>query len=291
MIGKIAFFLIVWSFLAWNIDQLSLRTIFPISYSSYTLLLLIALSFLQWTLEAFKTIWFYGYFELKVSLALVLKGVFRGATLAFLLPNKLGQVGGRLSILQPKQVPTGLKSYFYSVVLQSASTLTLALLGISLLYTHAFVFYILIGLIIMAIIILRKWATPLLINLSRNIIIVLQYCILLSELGWEKVAASISYMLGILTFVPGLFLGDIGSREALLILLLQDGSNTATLIQAGITIWIVNLLIPAIIGAACWSFGYKPSLKEIKGVIQTHYQTVKSKYSPIQIWKERKVGN
>ena len=89
--------------------------------------------------------------------------------------------------------------------------------------------------------------------LFRYWIFILQYYILLSAFGlsidFTQVTAIVSVLFGIVTFLPSVGPGNLGTREAVSIFILGGSFLGIELSIVSFIVWIVNVVISALIGA------------------------------------------
>ena len=66
----------------------------------------------------------------------------------------------------------------------------------------------------------------------------------------------------IVTFIPSPFMGNLGTREAVVLLLLVNYNSTAEVLSASIILWVINIAFPAIVGSLLFLFN-KVKLKRV----------------------------
>ena len=52
----------------------------------------------------------------------------------------------------------------------------------------------------------------------------------------------------VVTFIPSPFMGNLGTREAVVLLLLANYNSTAEVLSASIILWGINVAFPALVG-------------------------------------------
>jgi len=89
-------------------------------------------------------------------------------------------------------------------------------------------------------------------GLLRYIIFIVQFYIVLNVFGISIILIDTLIFSGILylltTLVPSPFLGNLGTREYFSILLLSNFHKSGLVIIASLSIWVINIAIPALIG-------------------------------------------
>lgn len=97
-----------------------------------------------------------------------------------------------------------------------------------------------------------KWKV-LLLSFGRYIIFTGQFLLFLrlfdaTTMAWYVQLALIMVLWLLITFVPTPFLGKLGVRESVALFLFGIGTNESQILSASLSLWCVNIAIPAIIG-------------------------------------------
>ena len=112
----------------------------------------------------------------------------------------------------------------------------------------------------------RELFTVLTFSILRYIVFAFQFILLLKLLNVEITIISLCificalYM--IVTFIPSPFMGNLGTREAVVLLLLANYNSTAEVLSASIILWVINIAFPAIVGSLIFLFN-KVKLKRV----------------------------
>ena len=103
-------------------------------------------------------------------------------------------------------------------------------------------------------------------SILRYIVFAFQFILLLKLLNVDITIISLCificalYM--IVTFIPSPFMGNLGTREAVVLLLLANYNSTAEVLSASIILWVINIAFPAILGSLIFLFN-KVKLKRV----------------------------
>ena len=103
-------------------------------------------------------------------------------------------------------------------------------------------------------------------SILRYIVFAFQFILLLKLLNVDITIISLCificalYM--IVTFIPSPFMGNLGTREAVVLLLLANYNSTAEVLSASIILWVINIAFPAIVGSLIFLFN-KVKLKRV----------------------------
>lgn len=93
----------------------------------------------------------------------------------------------------------------------------------------------------------------LLLSLSRYLIFILQFYILLNAVNINITPIETVCFSGLLylytTLIPSPILGNIGTREVIALLLLSNYKNYEMVLVATLLIWLINIIIPSLIGS------------------------------------------
>ena len=105
-------------------------------------------------------------------------------------------------------------------------------------------------------------------SVLRYIVFSFQFILLLKLLNVDIIIISLFTFIWVLymivTFIPSPFLGNLGTREAVVLLLLANYNSTAEVLSASIIVWIINVAFPAISGSLILLFDkvkLKPRIK------------------------------
>ncbi len=257
------------------------------------LCLIIILMVLNWTIEAIKWKNLVKEFQ-KINLDKSLKSVLVGITAGLLTPKRLGEVGGRIVILEPKNQLSGLTAFLVGSFTQTSVTVLFGLIaGFSLLilYTdHAinnFLLFLIISVLLLSILLFVLFNLPLIAkrilriiwlkkheyaikNLSaqsskrilriiafsaaRYLIFTSQFVLLLdlfgSSPGISTAFTGIGLIYLIMAFLPLSSLLEIGIRGSVASFIFGIFTvNTGGAVAAVLTLWIINIGLPALPGA------------------------------------------
>jgi len=271
---------------AFELDRLD-----RVSYAS--LLLVFTLTFVNWFIESVK--WRHLLIPVQViSLHDALKSVLAGISISIFTPNRIGEFGGRILVLQKSVRMQGI---FASLVGNLAQTLVTLVAGVlffpfyiqnlsvfnkssePLLFTLSVIAAI-VGLLLFFNIkklvrqvynirwfnknqqffnfLLTYTRTDLLKYLGfsalRYGIFTFQFYLLLHvfgvQLNYISAIIAISQVYFIMTFIPTFALAEIGVRGSVAILVIGTLSPlSSAIVTASVLLWIINLALPALIGA------------------------------------------
>ncbi len=98
----------------------------------FVIIIVLLLMILNWFTEASKWKFILNKVE-KISNKIALKAVFSGVTLAIFTPNRIGELGGRVFVLQPKNRIKGVLASSVGSLSQLNITVFMGIIGISLL--------------------------------------------------------------------------------------------------------------------------------------------------------------
>ena len=100
--------------------------------------------------------------------------------------------------------------------------------------------------------------TVLAFSILRYIVFAFQFILLLKLLNVEITIISLCTFICVLymivTFIPSPFMGNLGTREAVVLLLLANYNSTAEVLSASIILWGINVAFPAILGSLIFLF-------------------------------------
>ena len=95
-------------------------------------------------------------------------------------------------------------------------------------------------------------------SILRYIVFAFQFILLLKLLHVNitiiSLCAFICVLYMIVTFIPSPFMGNLGTREAVVLLLLANYNSTAEVLSASIILWGINVAFPAILGSLIFLF-------------------------------------
>ena len=264
-----------------------------------TVIIVIALMFLNWGIEARK--WQLAIRTVQnIAFGKAFKAIFTGTTLAFFTPNRMGEYMGRILYINKGKRIYAISLTIVCSMAQLLVTLSAGMVGLSYLsapmissseYTATrswiSLSMFLIGLItlLLAMLYFRLgWITKLVartrgINkyvayirvldnfnatillrilslcLLRYSVFVLQYFLLFRvfnvEINWWQTFWSVSVVFLILAIIPSIaLLTELGVRwKASIELVALFSSNITGILATSLAIWIINLVIPALIGS------------------------------------------
>ena len=247
------------------------------------LLPIVGLMFLNWSFEAFK--WkelirpFY-----TISFANAFRSIWSGVSTALSTPNRLGDFIGKLSHLPADYRKKALISSFYGSYSQWLITLVMGWVG-WLFYGEQLIgnagikiWFSIIGLVLIlfftllyfsknaARVVPNKWkhffeSTPdnrtkikiALLSFMRYLAFATQFYLLIRflgiELGYTAVFLKITLFYLITSFVPATFWGEIGIKESVAVWVFSGLIyNSLIIIVVTLMIWMINLVIPALVG-------------------------------------------
>ena len=104
----------------------------------------------------------------------------------------------------------------------------------------------------------KELLTVLAFSFLRYIVFAFQFILLLKLLHVNitiiSLCAFICVLYMIVTFIPSPFMGNLGTREAVVLLLLANYNSTAEVLSASIILWGINVAFPAILGSLIFLF-------------------------------------
>ena len=256
----------------------------PAQEAYITIGVVIALMLVNWLIEAVKWRFLVKNVQ-RINLWTAIESVFCGLTLAVFTPNRIGEYGGRVFFLSPSRRVLGLVAMGIGSVGQMVIT---NILGSIALVWFALVFLNLhsgykIGIVALACIfiawllgllgripflnrfkrffrVLSRYDKPgllkvFLLCLARFIVFTSQYCVLIHMLIPQMPIFEMAMMVFILFFIqsalPSLDLLDVGIRTLTASYFFSYITHQdVAIIAATAMIWLVNLIIPAILGSA-----------------------------------------
>jgi hypothetical protein len=284
----VSFFIFYKLFVAYNIDSLFVKFNRNEAFgSTHFLLLALILGLLNWSLEALKWRQIISKYE-PVSFGLAIKAIFSGASLSIITPNNIGDFAGRVLHLQVLDKIKGSLAtmighaaqvlvtcvfgayalwIFGDTVFKQKWVVGIGITAISL----AVFFYLNMGFLYKHLIqfkwfaSLRKYADVfgdfstkdliilLFLSLFRYLIFTSQYLLLLYfyrvDISFNDAFSCLSGTFFVQTVVPSFLLLEIGLRGAsALWFFSMFSSNLTGILLAAYSLWIINMLLPALIG-------------------------------------------
>jgi len=104
----------------------------------------------------------------------------------------------------------------------------------------------------------KELLTVLAFSFLRYIVFAFQFILLLKLLNVNitiiSLCAFICVLYMIVTFIPSPFMGNLGTREAVVLLLLANYNSAAEVLSASIILWGINVAFPAILGSLIFLF-------------------------------------
>ena len=282
-----------------DVDISEIKLIFSdITFIGLMVILLVSfLMFFNWTIEAIK--WKKIIKKIQIiKLFTAIKAVFMGITLGIYTPNRIGELGGRVLVLQKKNRIKGVLATSLGSFSQFLVTVFVGLIGISLFFLFFnekinilheklslvagilififailfFIFYFKIDKLpkyLLKIKFLQKFKDKILFfaeyktkelfeiflySLLRYFIFITQFYLLLQffsvDISIFQAFISISATYLLTTLIPAIVILDLGIRGSVSVFFIGIFScNISGILLAAISIWFINLVIPAIIGS------------------------------------------
>lgn len=104
----------------------------------------------------------------------------------------------------------------------------------------------------------RELVTVLSYSIFRYIVFALQFYMLLVlfnvEMNLSSVFTFICVLYLIVTFIPSPFMGNLFTREAVVLLLLANYNSPTEVLTASFILWVINIAFPAILGSLLFLF-------------------------------------
>ncbi|MEP2772538.1 MAG: lysylphosphatidylglycerol synthase domain-containing protein [Fulvivirga sp.] len=248
----------------------------------YLLTLLLLLMPLNWLFEALK--WQKLAQPItQLSTLEALKGVLSGLSMAFITPHGIGDYFGRILLLQNKDRTQLIGSILLGRLMQMLATLLFGGVGIFLLFgvQVTTLYYVLVACLVISLLVLKgirfgsnlKWvqklkyylglinaygfktlASVLVIALLRYVVFCLQFVLALSifsEISSVLKFAGTTWIFLAKSVLPSFnFLSDLGVREFSAVYFFDHfGAPLIPVLVASFLVWLVNILLPTIIGA------------------------------------------
>jgi hypothetical protein len=264
--------------------------------SFFKILLVIALMFLNWGIEARKWQLSLDHVQ-KIGLGRAFKGVLTGNTLALFTPNRVGEYVGRIIYVNEDNRLKAMPVTFVCSIAQIIVTLVAGLIGLKFLRTDSAklgfnlnwfdpIWYMIAGAALITLLIYFRLSVtvrwfeklPFLKNLKqyldvlmefkatilfrilslstgRYLVFILQYYLLFTVFGvdisiWQSLWA-VSVVFLALAIIPSIAVfTDLGIRwKTSIELVTVYSSNTVGILATSLAIWMINLVIPALIGS------------------------------------------
>jgi len=248
----------------------------------YLIVVLVLLMPLNWFLEALK--WQKLAQPItQLSTLEALKGVLSGLSMAFITPHGIGDYFGRILLLQNKDRTQLVGSILLGRLMQMLATLLFGGVGIFLLFGVQItaLYYVLVACLVISLLVLKgirfgsniKWvqklkyylglingygfktlASVLVIALLRYVVFCLQFVLALSifsEISSVLKFAGTTWIFLAKSVLPSFnFLSDLGVREFSAVYFFDHfGAPLIPVLVASFLVWLVNILLPTIIGA------------------------------------------
>ncbi|HLG02318.1 MAG TPA: hypothetical protein VI731_01905 [Bacteroidia bacterium] len=249
----------------------------------------LALMPLNWLLESlkWKTI---ASHHIQISFSEAVRGVLAGVTTGMATPNRVGEFAGRIFMTKEGDRLQLLLLSFISSFCQVAVTVFAGLVSLVFLYAftetgdsgltinHFLFAFIALGLIItfpfyvellpgkvrekftvLATFPLWLFSKAVFYSLIRYAVYVFQFLLLLyaapgsyGATGWETVMAGICITYLLVTIIPTFSLTEVLVRGSVAgAVLSAQGLSFTTAFNAAVVLWIINVVIPAIVGGVC----------------------------------------
>jgi hypothetical protein len=263
----------------------SVKEIFTF-YNSLLIVLTILLLFLNWGIEVFKWQLFTKKIE-KISFTKAWQSVWMGVCVGNLTPGRLGEFAGRVLFFKPEHRAKATTLHFVSGIVQLVVTIVMGCVGllcfsgmIDVSYFNPiliaegallFVFTVLLWRVNKVIVWLRKTnflkkfdfthleiersmlLKMLFLSAIRYIVFAIQFYLLLAACGVQgnlyhiTGAITITYLL--LSTIPMISFIEVAIRAFVVVLLFGGlGSNDWKLSIAATLLWLINIVIPSVVG-------------------------------------------
>jgi hypothetical protein len=256
------------------------------------LFIVLALVVVNWGIEAIKWKWLVSVLE-KISFWTSFKAILCGVTLAVFTPNRVGEYGGRVFVLEPQDRLKAIAVTLIGSYAQLIATIVMGVIAfqyymVAILELESYIEYIigfLSGLVILFVILtyfninllyslirvfpflnriekylsmfksfsIRQLGKILALSFLRYFVYTVQYMLLLKLFGLEFPVllggALIALVFFAQTAIPSIALFELGIRGILAVEFLSIiSANVFGIISAAFTLWMVNLMLPAILG-------------------------------------------
>lgn len=240
-------------------------------------LLVVTLMIVNWSIEAIKWKDLVAKFIL-ISFKSSFEGVLSGLTLSFATPHGIGDYFGRILSIDKEGAERLVGSLLLGRVSQMLATILFGLIGLSYMYG---ILWVIAGLLLTYFLIilffksvawlssksffekylkaiflynLRELANIQLLSILRYAVFSLQFLIILyiflPDLDLTIGFAGTTFIFLFKSILPTInFLSDLGAREYSAIIFFEEFKiDTISVICASLSLWIINILVPTIIG-------------------------------------------
>lgn len=271
-----------------NMPEQTMQSMKQVIDDNYqTLLLILLLMPLNWGLEALKWKILAGSIQ-RLSFAKAYIGVLTGLSLAFITPHGLGDYIGRIMQHDRKGRTRLVGAVMLGRLCQMIPTFSFGFIGVYYFVRsiELVIFMLITGLLFGAVLYLlyltllkhgkraghirktiyfyfgiistysvQQVITVLLLSFARYVIFALQFMVVLNlflpELAKSIQFAGITWIFLVKSILPAFnFLSDLGVREFSAVYFFdQYEINLIPVVSASLTIWIINILVPSIVGA------------------------------------------
>jgi hypothetical protein len=251
------------------------------------LLLTFLLMLLNWSLESFKWKYLLNSVE-DINFFQSVKGVLSGLAIGFITPNRVGEFAGKIAYLKSENRANGAVMSFVGSSAQLLVTIQAGLIAIAVSKYGSVVdvFVTPITLVMLVIISLvwfksnlflkwiskftwlKKWnkhadkladvskskmITVYVISLVRYLVFPLQYFILFrmldTSIDFSECLSMTATSYFLLAIVPTYAIAEIGARGSMNLLAFSELNAPFAVLSVTFLIWIINLIIPALIGS------------------------------------------
>lgn len=260
------------------------------------IVVLVILMVINWSIEAVKWKYLVSKFQ-RISFKESFYGILKGVYFSLITPNRIGDGIGKIDVVKSKRKPRAAYSFIVGSISQSLAltiggVLALWLCSKRLLPDQSMWLILRIGLSALFIFLsityyVESWRLQaakliskitkresevqytshdlnnvLAMSLFRYVIFSLQFfiCLLIFDLkmDWMTAFICIGIMYLLTTWIPSFFMGDLGVRESVALLVFgQFSPFPEKALFASLLLWMINLLVPAIIGMFTFSFKKK----------------------------------
>lgn len=263
------------------------------SFSYTSLVVVFALVFVNWFIESFK--WRQLLIPVQlISFSDALKSVLAGISVSIFTPNRIGEFGGRILILQKSARMQGVFASLVGNFAQTLVTLVAGVLFFPFFIQNFSVFNkssepLLLALSVIAVVVglllffnIKKLAKKTLMipwfqknqqffnflliysgsdllkylgfSALRYLVFTFQFYLLLNffgvQLNYTTAIIAISQVYFIMTFIPTFAMAELGVRGSVAVLVIGTLSPlSSAIIAASVLLWIINLAMPALVGA------------------------------------------
>jgi hypothetical protein len=271
---------------SYSVENLnSVKEIFT-AYNSFLIVLTVLLLFLNWGIEVFKWQLFTKPVE-RISFSKAWQSVWMGVCVGNLTPGRLGEFAGRVLFFKPEDRAKATTLHFVSGIVQLVVTIIMGCAGLlcfSSMIDKSYFAYILVAegvlLLIFTVLLWRinkviVWLRKanflkkydfshleiersmllkmLFLSTIRYIVFALQFYLLLAACGVQgniyHIAGAITITYLLLSTIPMISFIEVAIRAFVVVLLFGGlGSNDWKLSIAATLLWLINIVIPSIVG-------------------------------------------